>query len=192
MNIPRAWHPLLLQPCLSPLPLPPVVDLPPGVGSSSLDATEDETGHSFNTSPSLQNSGLSLVPELVEEPASVAAAGAKAKIGSHSATVAGSNGVGDLLNSAPEPTQLTIPKGVKVVAVTGPNTGGKTASLKALGLLSLMAKAGCFIPQAPWQDGEGSDQEEVPPKLLWFDKVRALHIQDMRAALLCPKVDLCV
>jgi dsDNA-specific endonuclease/ATPase MutS2 len=49
------------------------------------------------------------------------------------------------------------------LAATGPNTGGKTASLKAFGLAALMAKAGLFLPVAAGQ---------APPRLLWFDKVR--------------------
>ncbi|KAL0040772.1 hypothetical protein WJX79_005089 [Trebouxia sp. C0005] len=49
---------------------------------------------------------------------------------------------------APCPVDLLVPAGVKVVAVTGPNTGGKTASLKAVGLTAIMAKAGLFIPTA--------------------------------------------
>ena len=47
--------------------------------------------------------------------------------------------------------------------LVGPNTGGKTASLKAFGLAALMAKAGLFLPVAAGQ---------APPQLLWFDKVR--------------------
>ena len=36
---------------------------------------------------------------------------------------------------------------------SGPNTGGKTASLKALGLAVLMAKAGMFLPVLPGSPG---------------------------------------
>ena len=36
---------------------------------------------------------------------------------------------------------------------SGPNTGGKTASLKALGLAVLMAKAGMFLPVLPGSSG---------------------------------------
>ncbi|KAL6562134.1 hypothetical protein OROGR_003141 [Orobanche gracilis] len=59
--------------------------------------------------------------------------------------------------SFPAPIDLKIGKGVKVVVISGPNTGGKTASLKTLGLASIMMKAGMYLPaqnnpQLPWFD----------------------------------------
>ena len=47
---------------------------------------------------------------------------------------------------APQAVDFSVPPGVSVVTLTGPNTGGKTASLKALGLTAAMAKAGLFLP----------------------------------------------
>ncbi|TVQ16655.1 MAG: endonuclease MutS2 [Leptolyngbya sp. DLM2.Bin15] len=53
------------------------------------------------------------------------------------------------------PISLTIQSHIRVVAITGPNTGGKTVTLKTLGLACLMAKAGLFVParepvEIPW------------------------------------------
>eukprot|EP00850_Spirogloea_muscicola_P002878 SM000011S19056 [mRNA] locus=s11:655516:663035:+ [translate_table: standard] len=45
----------------------------------------------------------------------------------------------------PVPIDICVKSQTKVVAITGPNTGGKTAAIKTLGLAALMAKAGLYV-----------------------------------------------
>jgi len=44
------------------------------------------------------------------------------------------------------PTDLTLEKDIFIVLITGPNTGGKTVSLKTTGLMVLMAQSGLHLP----------------------------------------------
>ena len=59
------------------------------------------------------------------------------------------------------PTDLLIQPQIRVVAITGPNTGGKTVTLKTLALAVLMAKAGLFVPA------------KEPVELPWFEQILA-------------------
>lgn len=59
------------------------------------------------------------------------------------------------------PIDLLIQPYIRVVTITGPNTGGKTVTLKTLGLGALMAKVGLFVPA------------REPVELPWFDQVLA-------------------
>ena len=48
--------------------------------------------------------------------------------------------------ATPIPLTIILPHNARQLIISGPNTGGKTVSLKTLGLLSLMAQAGIPVP----------------------------------------------
>ena len=67
----------------------------------------------------------------------------------------------DEVSNFPVPIDIKIRRGTSVVIISGPNAGGKTASMKTFGLVSLMSKAGLFLPA------------KSIPVLPWFDLVLA-------------------
>ena len=69
------------------------------------------------------------------------------------------------------PINFHIDAEATAVAITGPNTGGKTASLKTLGILVLMARAGMYLPCG----GESSEHEQ---QILPFVRTVACDLGD--------------
>ncbi len=59
------------------------------------------------------------------------------------------------------PITVHIDPKIRVVAITGPNTGGKTVTLKTLGLAALMAKVGLYVPA------------KAPVEIPWFEQILA-------------------
>ncbi|KAJ0641465.1 putative DNA mismatch repair protein MutS, core [Helianthus annuus] len=71
------------------------------------------------------------------------------------------NGVMGQSLTFPVPIDIKVEHETRVVVISGPNTGGKTASMKTLGVASIMLKAGMFLPA------------RNHPTLPWFDFILA-------------------
>ncbi len=74
------------------------------------------------------------------------------------------------------PVTVEVPSDLRVVAITGPNTGGKTVTLKSVGLAVLMARAGFLLPcsgrpSLPWCDlvlADIGDEQSLQQNLSTF------------------------
>ena len=91
------------------------------------------------------------------------------------------------------PIDLHIPEGKLGLIVTGPNTGGKTAALKTLGLLCVMAQSGLLIPaqeesQLPFLRGvfcDIGDEQSLEQSLSTFSG-HIKNVSEILAELVAP------
>ena len=87
------------------------------------------------------------------------------------------------------PVDFCPPPDTRLVAITGPNTGGKTASLKALGLALLMARAGLHLPTnaretaaVPWTSRVLADPGDAQSLDLGGLSTFSAHLTRLRAS----------
>ncbi|HEY3197990.1 MAG TPA: Smr/MutS family protein, partial [Nitrospirales bacterium] len=82
---------------------------------------------------------------------------------------------------------IELPEGVRVLIISGPNAGGKTVTLKIMGLFALMVRAGLQLPCEPGSEmaffpevyAEIGDAQDLAKDLSSF----SAHITDMIALL---------
>ena len=159
VHLQSVLHPLLLERTLPELPCPPLPEVPM--------TTLAQDG---------PMAAVNLIPELWQEivpPSDV-------EVHTKKQALAKEQNEDQPKTRAPVPIDIVVPNGTSVVAVTGPNTGGKTVSLKTLGLMSLMAKAGILIPvsnRIQQMDAEGKTKfilgDDKTQFIGWFDRVLA-------------------